>query len=414
MSTPAPESGTGPSEPPRSTLRVLTDRTFGSFFAAQVLSTMGIWIHNIAAAILVYELTRSALMVGLVSVAQFAPQLLFTPISGAHADRGDRRRQMVLGRLVTAVGSGGLAVWIVTLGVVGPAGAITVIAAAFIVGTGYSIGNPAMHAIVPALVRPSELASAVALNSLPFTIARAAGPALGALLAASIGAAWAFAMAAVSHVTFAVVLALLTIRPVERAPSKDSRVRAGLRYVRRRPGLFALLLGVATIGIGADPVITLTPPIADALGAGAGLVGALASAFGIGAGVAFLVLGRAQRWLGLPRLGVTGLGLLGGSMLAVALSPTPGASLTALGVGGVGMTFALTSQTTMIQQLVSEEFRGRVMALWSVAFLGSRPLAAAMNGAIADTFSLEAALTLVAVLVAGGAWLTRPTRLSLD
>ncbi len=109
--------------PARSSWQLLKDPVFGPFFTGKLLSTAGIWIHNIVAAILAWELSHSALVVGLVSVAQFGPQLLFAPLSGAMADRGDRRRQLVLGRLIAAFGSGGLGVWIAVVGVDGLPGA---------------------------------------------------------------------------------------------------------------------------------------------------------------------------------------------------------------------------------------------------------------------------------------------------
>lgn len=411
MPRPAPEPETDATTGSRRSYQLLADPTFGPFFAGKLLSTIGMWVHNIAAAIVVFELTRSALLVGMVSVAQFTPQLVLTPWSGARADRSDRRRQLLAGRLVTASGSGGLVVWILLVGLDGDLGAAAVIGAALIVGIGFSLGGPAMNAVLPALVRPNELPNAVALNSVPFTIARAAGPAIGAGLVTSVGPVVAFGVAAVTNLLFAVVLALITIRPVDRPIARDGSVRAGLRHLRADPVMAALLIGVATIGVGADPVITLTPAIADGFGADARLVGTLASSFGIGAGLAFLVLGVARRRFGLVRLGGGGLGLLAAGTVGLAAAPVAAAAVAAMVVGGAGMTFSLTSLTTLIQQRVPEELRGRMMALWAVAFLGSRPLTAGITGAVADAIAVEAALVLVAVVVTAGALACRPTRL---
>ncbi|MFA9430882.1 MFS transporter [Egicoccus sp. AB-alg2] len=323
-------------EPARGPARLLLDPVFGPFFAGKLLSTMGIWIHNIAAAIVVFQLTRSATLVGAVSIAQFAPQFLLTPLSGAHADRGDRRRQLVAGRLVAASGSGGLAVYILVVGLEGTAGAAAVIVAAFVVGIGFSIGGPAMQALIPSLVRRAELPSAVALNSVPFTIARASGPALGAVLVTAAHPAAAFAIAAASNLLFAIVIVAVRIREVARTRPRDTSVRGGLRHVRADSVLLALLAGAATVGIGTDPVITLTPSLADELGAGERLVGALASSFGVGAAIGFVVLGRARRVLGLPRLGTTGLLLLAAGFAALAWSGTAWVALSCLVVAGAG------------------------------------------------------------------------------
>jgi MFS family permease len=400
-----------PEGPTRGAFRLLADPVVGPFFVGKLLSTAGLWIHKIAAAIVVYQLTASATLVGAVSVAQFAPQLFLTPWSGARADRGDRRRQLVVGRLIAAAGSGVLVGWSLTEGLVGTPGALTVIAAAFVVGVGFAVGGPAMQALVPSLVRPAELPAAVALNSMPFTLGRAGGPALGALLVTAGGPELAFAVAAAGQLVFAVILVLLRIRDEkERVVPKDPRIRAGVQHLRTDPAIAAVLVGTAAVGIGADPVITLTPSIAEDLGAGANLVGALASAFGVGAAVAFLVLGWLRRRLGLPRLSTFGLLMLATGLACLAVSPGPVPALAALGIAGAGMTFSLTALTTLIQERSPEHLRGRLMALWSVAFLGSRPLAAGVNGAVADATSVTVALAIVVATLLVAAWYARPSR----
>lgn len=412
--SPGAEAEAGHDRPPapRNSLQLLVDPLFGRYFLGKVLSTAGIWVHNVVAAILAYQLSGSALVVGLVSVAQFGPQLLFAPLSGALADRGNRRRQVVLGRFVVAFGSGSLAIAIWILGVDGLPGAWPVVLAALIVGIGFVVGGPAMHAMIPSLVRPAELASAVALNSIPFTLARAGGPALGALVAATTGPASAFALAALTNIAFALLLLPLRINQKPLRKDQDRRVRAGVRYLREDRAIGLLLLGVAAIGIGADPVITLTPALSATFGQGTTLVGIFASAFGIGAGLAFPFLSPLRTWLGLPRLGAVGLVTLSTGLLATGLSPITPVAVVALGVAGAGLTMSLTSLSTQLQQRLPEELRGRVMALWSVAFLGSRPVAAAVNGAIADLTSPRFAFGAVAVLVLALAWSCRPARVA--
>lgn len=397
---------------PRSAWGLMRDRTFGPFFLAKLLSTIGVWIHNIAAAILVWDLTESTMLVGAVSIGQFLPQAFLSPWSGARADRGDRRRQLILGRIVTAIGSGGLALWIFVIGVEGTSGAAAVIIAATVVGIGFALGAPAINALVPNLVRPNELPTAIALNSLPMTVARSAGPALGALLVATAGAAASFALAAALNVFFAIVIAVIYIRPTHRDPKADTSVRAGWRYLRSDLSMSALMIGIIAVGLGADPVITLTPAIADRLGEGSGFVGTLASAFGIGAAFGFVVLRRMQLWFGLPRLGMVGLFGLALGMGSLAFAPTSAIATAALVVGGVGMAFSLTSLTTLIQQQVPEELRGRIMALWAVAFLGSRPIAAGLTGAITDATSVTVSLLLVTVALIAGALVVRPSRVN--
>lgn len=403
-----PAAGPEPdAAPPRRGWQLITDRVFGAFFAGKLVSTIGIWVHNIAAAILVFELTGSALLVGAVTVGQFLPQLLLTPFSGAQADRGDRRRQVIVGRLVAASGSGLLVAWSLLVGLEGRAGAGAVIAAAVIVGVGFALGGPAMGALVPSLVRREELASAIALSASPFTIARVAGPAIGAVLVATVGATAAFGLAALTNLAFAAVLWRLPIPSRARRAGRDTSIRAGLRYVRADAAMLGLLIGTAAIGVGTDPLITLTPSLAADLGQDAGFVGVLASSFGLGAAGAFLVLGLLRRRLGLERLGVAGMLTLAAGLVGLAAAAAPGPAVVAAVVGGVGLTAGLTSLTTIVQQRVPDELRGRMMALWSVAFLGSRPLAAGTSGALADATSVTVALALSVVVVLAGAVVVR-------
>jgi len=378
--------------------------------AGKLLSTVGVWMHNIAAAIVVFELTGSALLVGAVSVGQFLPQLVLTPFSGARADRGDRRRQVVVGRLVTASGSAGLVLWSLTVGLDGVAGAVAVIVAATVVGIGFALGGPAMGAIVPSLVPRSELPAAVALSAAPFTIARVTGPALGAVVVATAGATVAFALAAAANLLFAAVVRWLPADLAPRRIARDTSIRAGWRYVRADAVLAGLLVGVATIGVGADPMITLTPSIAASLGRGSSFVGVLASSFGIGAAAAFLTLGVLRRRFGLERLATAGIAVLAIGMGLLAAAPTSALAMAAAVIGGTGMTIGLTSITTLVQQRVPDELRGRVMALWSVAFLGSRPIAASTTGAVADLVSVTAALLVVVAVLAVGVAVTLSTR----
>jgi MFS family permease len=398
---------------PRGSYRLMFAPVFGPFFWGKVLSSAGIWVHNIVAAIVVFQITGSALMVGVVSAVQFAPQLLFAPLSGKMADRGNAAMQIVAGRVLTGLGSAGLALWIwLAGGVDALPGAGPVIGASLVVGLGFVVGGPAMQSIVPRLIRPGEMAAAMALNSVPMTVARAGGPALGAVMATQLGPGTAFSFAAAANITYGLVVLAL------RLPGKgtlmgdiDFSVRASLRHLRTDPPLLVLLVGIAAVGVGADPAITLAPALAGELGGGPSLVGWLASSFGIGAGVGFLLFTVADRRFGLERLSSGGLLLMAAGVTAAAVSPLPALTLGAFGLSGVGLTWALTSITTQIQNRSPDTLRGRIMALWFVGFLGARPFAAGLNGFLADAVSVSAALVVTGALVATAAYLCRPSRL---
>jgi MFS family permease len=411
--TTGPTSRSSSPQPARGSLQLLVDPVFGPFFAAKLLSSAGNWIYNIVAAILMFELTGSALMVGMVSVAQFGPQLALAPLAGAMADRGDRRRQLVAGKLLVAGASGGLATWIWLAGVEGLPGPWPIMAAAFVVGLGFVLFGTAQNALIPSLVGPGELAPAIALNAVPPTFARAGGPAIGALVATTVGPAAAFAITAVTSLLFALVMLTLDVRTrANDSGGADRRIRVGVQHLTRDRRILPLLIGIAAVGIGTDPAITLMPSLSAGFGAGASMVGLFTSAFGVGTGAAFLVLTPLRRRLGLSRLGPAGLLTLSVGMAATGMSPTPTIAVITLVVAGSGMTVALTSLTTQLQEWAPDEIRGRIMALWSMAFLGSRPIAAAINGAVADATTPAMAFLLVAVIAAAAAWRCRPSMLA--
>ena len=177
---------------------------------------------------------------------------------------------------------------------------------------------------------------AVTLHSLPYNLARSIGPAAGALLLTTAGPGVTFGVAGASHLGFAVILALLTIRPTARVQSKDRSVRSGVRYVRQDGVMLLLLVAIGIIGVGTDPVITLTPAIAERLGGDGSLVGMLAAAFGVGAALGYALLGPAQRRLGRYRVGPIGMIVMTIGMGGLTFSPTVLPSVLLLGCAGIG------------------------------------------------------------------------------
>ena len=401
----AAAAGAAPARPVRT---LLVDRTFGPYFWGQAVATMGVWIHNVAAAILMWDLTRSTQWVAAITIGQFLPQVLVSPWSGGRADRADRRRQMVAGTLVAGLGPAAIAAWEVLVGFDGDVGPLVLVLAAAIIGTGFALSGPATQALLPSLVRRTELPSVVAVSSWPMTVARAGGPALGALLMVTGGAAITFTLVAVSQFAFAAAMHRRERETLLPLDGRDTRVRAALTYLRaERPTAF-LLLGVGVVGFGVDPVVTLAPAVADRLGGAGDVVGLLASAFGVGAGLGFVLLPWIRRRQRLERMATLGLVLLALGLAPLAVTPTVALAATTLGLAGIGMALSLTGFTTAIQQRVPDALRGRVMAIWAVAFLGSRPLAATLSGGIADLFSEEVALVTAAALILVGAVASRP------
>ena len=397
--------------PPLAARRVpelLRDRTFGPFFIGQVIATMGVWIHNVAAAIIVWELTRSTTLVAAITIGQFAPQILLTPWSGARADRADRRRQLVVGTVITATGTGLLALWSAGPGLVGTSGAYAVVLGATVVGIGFAIGGPASQALLPSLVRRTELPTAITLSSVPMTVARALGPAVGALLVTTAGPTVTFTVTTVLQAAYGLMMFRRTAT-ASNATRSDTRILAAVAYLGRDRPVGYLLVGVTVVGLGVDPVITLAPAFADALGGGGDLVGLITSAFGVGAILGFIVQPHLRRRLGIERSGTIGLVVLAAGLGPLVLATTATFAALTMIVAGAGMTLSLTAFTTAIQQRVPDALRGRIMALWSIAFLGSRPVAAALSGLLSDTFSEDVALLTATAIILLGAIVSRPS-----
>ncbi len=391
---------TGETGVARSSWQLLVDRRFGSFIVGKTLAFTGVWIHNVVAVVLAWQITGSATWVAVVSVVQFVPQIVLAPIVGPLADRSSRGRLVAYGRLFCIVGSGGLALWIWIVG----ADAVSIEAillSTLVVGTGFAVSGPAMQAMVPDLVERSEVGRAVALDSMPTMFGRAAGPAIGALLAAVAGPAVALVVAALGHLVFGAVAAVIARGDAATSAAlADGRFRDGLAYIRRNPVVMLLLAGVTAVGMGADPVVTLAPAIAHDLGGSDALVGYLGSAFGIGAvlgSVASTFLGSGVRQSWTPAVGLTILGL---GLVVVPFVSSPWAVCACFLVAGVGFTIAFAGCTSLLHRVVPSTMRGRVMALWLIAFMGTRPIAAVFNGVVADAFGTGAALVSLGLAVA--------------
>ncbi|ANI42750.1 MFS transporter [Mycolicibacterium vaccae] len=399
--------------PARNALGLMFDPVFGALFWGKIFAVVAVWTHGIVAAIVMYDATRSALMVGMVGVVQFAPQLILSPTSGKWADTGNPARQILLGRVLCVAGSGSIAAWMfLRPELTGMGAAVPVLLGTTLVGFGFVVGGPAMQSIVPTLIRDGELPTAMALNSFPMTIGRILGPAAGAYLAAHTGPATAFAASTVLHLVFA--LFLLAVRfpaPPERRSGTDYRVRVAVRYVLGDRPLLLALAAVTTVGIVSDPSITLTPSMADALGGGASMVGALSALFGVGAAVGMAALALLRGRIASAMVSSIGMAVLGLGSLILTVGFTPWLAYTGFVVSGFGFGCAMTGLSTVVQERAPEELRGRIMALWLVGFLGSRPIAAAVLGGTADLLNVYTAFGVAAALALVVALLCRPAKL---
>jgi MFS family permease len=260
VTTGARTTAVPPDDAARAWPRVLADRTFGRYMAGNLVTMLGTWIFTVVAVVVAYGATGSAVVAGAVTAAQFAPQILLGPLAGAAADRWDRRRQAAIGHTIAATGTGGLAVWVWVTGLDG-AVAVPLVIASAVHGIGASIAGPAMLSLVPALVRPSELPTAVTLGMAPLPLGRAFGPLIGTTIAAAVHPALAFAVTSLCSLSFVVMLAGLRPRTVVVPQAAHGAAPGVWRFLREHPPMVVLLLCVGAVGVGTDPSITLGPAL---------------------------------------------------------------------------------------------------------------------------------------------------------
>lgn len=371
----------------RTSLRLIRTPRFGAYIVGNFASNIGNWFQNVAAGIVVFELTGSNTLVGTVSVLQFLATLVLSPYSGALADSFNRRKLLILAQCISATGAVGLAIWVGLEGVEGLPGVWPVLAATGVIGLGYAVGISAMNALIPALVEPADLEDAIALNSSSFTLARAIGPALAGLVVAAAGAGWAFGINALTFLPLIIVLMLIRPREIQRDIDRDRSVRAGFAYVRERTSMLWIVLATLTVGWAGDPVNTLAPAYADMFGRDETFVGLQVAAFGAGAALMSMFVGVLRRRLDLEATTRTGMVILALGLLGFAIAFHEAIVLLSLFVAGVGFLLGVTTTNSNLQHRLHEDMRGRVMALWSMAFLGSRPIAGLIDGGVADLVS---------------------------
>jgi predicted MFS family arabinose efflux permease len=368
---------------PAAAWRVIRSRNFGPYFVGNATSASGTWFQNLAASILVYRLTHSAFLLGVLNFGQFIPVLVLSPWAGSVADRFDRR----VVALVTQVIAAGLSLILAALAFTHHVDEWTVIGFTLAVGVTSAFSAPAQLALIASLVDEEDVPQAVALNSMTFNLARAIGPATAAAVIAVLGIPWAFLLNSFSYLILVVGLLVVHPRPQER-PERAS-LREGFRLVRDDRRLLAYLAIVAVVGFASDPINTESPAFAHAFGYDPAWAGALIGVFGAGAvTAAFLVAGRVA---GSRERTVRTLLLMAVSVIAYCLTPWMLLAFVPLFTAGFGYLSSNTAATTRLQLGVAEVYRGRIMALWSIAFLGLRPFASIVDGALAAAFGVRVA-----------------------
>jgi MFS family permease len=364
------------------TFAALSAPAYRRFFAGQAISLPGTWMQTVAQGWLVIQLTDSGTMLGAVTAAQFVPVLLLAPYGGLLADRFPKRKLL----LATQATMGLTALTLGLLTVTQHVTILRVLIAAVVLGLATAVDNPARQSFVSELVEPALVRNAVTLNSVLINAARAVGPAIAGILIAAVGAGWCFLLNAGSFI--AVIFALLSLAPLRpphpRAPGHSGRqILDGFRYVATHSEVLWPFLVIFIVGTLAwEFPITLPLMARTTFHGDARTYGWLTSAMGAGAVAGGLIVAR---------FGTVGLGaiaaaatLLGTSIALLSVAPTLGAAaLAAVAVGWGGTSFMSVANATM-QLASSDEYRGRVMALWSLSFAGSTPLGGPIVGALGE------------------------------
>jgi MFS family permease len=401
-----------PRRPP-AIARALAHRNYRLFFSGQSVSLVGTWITRVATSWLVYRLTGSALLLGVVGFAGQIPTLIMAPVTGVLIDRWNRHRVLVITQVASMLQS-------VALAVLALSGIITVgeiIALQAVQGIINAFDTPARQAFVVKMVDDrNDLPNAIALNSLMVNGSRIIGPSIGGVLIAAFGEGWCFVIDAVSYL--AVIASLFAMRIARERPARaDTHIleelREGFRYVSGFLPVRAVLLLLALTSIMGMPYTVLMPAVArEILHGGPHTYGILLTASGVGAMAGALYLASRVSVVGLERAIALAACTFGAGLIAFSRSHLLWLSLLVLPIAGAGMMIAMASTNTFVQTVVEERLRGRVMAFYAMAFLGTAPIGSLLAGFVADRIGVPTTILIGgAVCIAGGSafalWLPR-------
>ncbi|MEX1004346.1 MAG: MFS transporter [Acidimicrobiia bacterium] len=381
----------------------LGNRNIRRYLIGVSLSHLGLWMETTAVLWLLLELTGSGTALGIHSVVRFGPMLLFGAHGGLLTDRMERLKLLKITQSLHAVS----AVVLLVVVLQPDPSVIVIYLLGFAHGCINAVDNPLRRGFIRDLSRDDELANAVALNSTVGTINRTVGPALGGMTIATFGLVWCFAANALSYAAVLIALSLIdrsTLRPPHLAPPGRGQVRAAYRYAWEDEHIWRTLVVVAVVGTFAWNYGVLMPVYATAtMGGDAALYGLMLSTVGVGSFVGALLTARSRgaHDLRMYRALIVIVGAL--SLIAVA----PGILVACIALfllGGAGTSVVISSQT-YLQLRVHDQMSGRVMALFSVAFLGSKPLGGALGGWLIDVSGPRLGFGAGAAIVAAiGGW----------
>lgn len=390
-------------------VRALKSRNYRLFFGGQTVSLIGTWMTRIATSWLVYRLTDSAALLGIVSFAGQIPMFFLGPIAGVWVDRWDRHRTLVVTQILSMIQSFALAV----LALMHIINIWEILGLSLMQGLINAFDMPARQAFVVQMVENREdLSNAIALNSSMVNASRLVGPAVAGVVIAAWGEGYCFLIDGISFLAVIASLLLMKITVAQmRAPQRNvwQELNEGWRYVLDSVAIRSLLLLLALVSLLGFPYSVLMPIFAsDILHGGAHTLGFLMAASGVGALIGAISLAMRKSVLGLGRYIAICAALFGISLMGFSLSRTLWLSLILMAVTGFGFMQQMASCNTVLQTIVADEKRGRVMAFYSMAFLGMAPFGSLLAGGLAARIGAPATVFWCGtIVVVSSLWFSR-------
>jgi MFS family permease len=390
-------------------VRSLRHRNYRLYLTGQLVSVCGTWMQQVALSWLVYRLTGSAMLLGAVGFASQAPIFALGPIGGVVSDRFSCRRILLLTQSLALFQA--LVLAALTIG--GWVHVYHLIALGAVLGVVNAFDMPARQTLVNRLVAVEDLPNAIALNSSMINAARIVGPAIAGLLVAALGEGFCFLLNALSYL--AVIWALLAMhvsessRSARQHPSIFHSLAEGIRYIRADAPIRTLLLLLGIFGLLGMPYMTLLPVFAGKVhNGGAGALGAMMGAVGVGALAGALYLARRNEIRGIGKVIVAAAVGFGLGLVAFTAAPVYALSLTILTVVGFCWMVLIAASNTVLQSLAAERMRGRVMSLFSMMLVGMAPFGSLLAGALADRFGAPIVVATGGLCcAAAGLWFSR-------
>jgi len=387
-------------------LPALGNRNYRLFFAGQGFSLIGTWIQQVAMSWLVYRLTGSAFLLGVIGFTSQVPSLVLSPVAGVLADRLDRRRILIVTQTVSMLQAFTLAAIVFMNG----AAVWHIVVLSIVLGIANAVDMPVRHSFTVEMVEDRKyLGNAIALNSSLFNGARLIGPSLAGILISLFGEGVCFLINGASYLAVIAALTAMKVPPYEEKSGSEpilKELREGFTYAWHTPPIRSVLMLVVLVSLAGMPYTVLLPVFASRiLNGGAHTYGFLMTASGVGAFLATIFLASRRETTGLCRIISAAIMIFSIGLASFALSRTIWLSIPFLFVTGFGVITQLASSNTILQTVVDENKRGRVMSLYTMALMGIAPLGSLLAGTLAVAFGVTATLLAGSTVCMAGAFI---------